>query len=1176
MTTADFLSRLRALGVNIWTDNGSLHCNAPKGVLSQELRDELVSRKEEIITFVRESANATRNPEPPIRRIARDGTIPLSFSQERLWLLDQLEPGNPAYHISATLRIEGPLDVPVLEQSLNEIVQRHESLRTNFRTVDGQPVQLIFNISRGSETDPSKYLTLRIVDFPDLPPAKRETAAMLRAAGECQRPFDLSLDLMLRASLFRLGDAEHLLTLTMHHIASDGWSMAILFRELSVLYDAFRQGKPSPLPPLAIQYADFACWQRNWLQGRELESQFAYWKQQLKNIPSLELPRDHPRPSAQTYRGERLALTLPAGLTASLKALSQSEGATLFMTLLSAFQTLLSRYAGQEDIAIGSPIANRNRTQIEGLIGFFLNTLVLRTDLSGGCTFRELMRRVRETTLEAYGHQELPFEKLLEKLRPGRDLGRTPLFQVFFNMINVEEISLKLTGLQVRPVPAATIHSKFDLTLYAREQNEEIRFNLVYNCDLFKRDRMAEMLRQYERLLLQAADNPDRTLPSFSLITPEAERRLPDPTEPLCSDWSGAVHSRCSDHARRDGDRLAITDPHDRWSYRELEIRSNQLAHFLLEGGIQREEVVAIYGHRSAALVWAIIGVLKAGAAFLILDPAYPAGRLSDHVQAAKPRGLIRIDAAGPIPEELERTIRSTIRCSVALPRLAEFSADDEPWSYSTDDPDIRIAPDDLAYIAFTSGSTGKPKGALGRHQSLSHFLPWQEAEFGLGPGDRFSMLSGLSHDPLQRDVLTALWVGATICIPDPDIIGAPGQLANWMIRQRITFAHLTPSMSRILSGTADPGCQLTSLRYAFFVGDKLTWSDVVELQRLAPSVVCINSYGAAETQRAVSYHEVRQPPGEPPPNGIFPVGKGSPNVQLLVLKNGAEMCGIGEIGEIFMRSPHLSGGYLDDELLTRERFPANPFTRQIDDRLYKMGDVGRYLPDGTVEILGRSDRQVKIRGFRIELGEIETVLSAHPDIRECRVLLRMDDTGEERLAACVTLQPGKTFSRRKLDGYLKTKLPDPMIPPAIICLDALPLTPNGKTDDQALAALDGEVNETEQTFVAPRTPVEKTLAAIWGKVLRRERIGIHDNFFELGGHSLLATRVLYRVREALHLEVRLRTLFEAPTIAEFAVSIVQSLIDEDTAHALKELESLSDDEAARALLKKTTQDNRP
>lgn len=1063
----------------------------------------------------------------PIPRASDLSQIPLSFGQERLWFLDQLEPGSPLRKITRAYQLIGQLNVPALEVSVGELVRRHEALRTTFSTAGGQPVQNIM---------PFQPFSLPILDLRELPEGSARSEAMRVVEEEYQRFFDLSQGPLLRVSLLRLEDQEHVLLISIHHIVTDGWSMRIFHKELCALYNAFSAGNPSPLPELPIQYADYALWQREWLQGEVLDRQLHYWTQKLEGAPpNLELPADRPRPAVQTYGGRRESFVLSEQTTQALKALSRTEGATPFMTLLAAFKLLLSRLTGQQDIVVGTPIAGRNRPETEGLIGFFLNFLVLRTDVSGELTFLQLLRRVRETALAAYDHQEIPFEKLLEELQPERDLSRTPLFQVFFNMVPLEEASWDLRGVSVTRIPTEGVHSNFDLTIYVSDEGKAIRLNLVLNADLFSQVRMAEMLRQYQHLLAQIASNPERRLLEYSLVAPEAAGVLPDPTLPLSEKWQCAIQARFAEHARSAPDQPAVLDARTRWTYGELDLWSNRLANYLRLTGIQSQDIVAIYGHRSAALVWAILGVLKAGAAFLILDPAYPPTRLIAYLRAAQPRGWINLHA-GNVPEPIQAFLdTSGIECQVLVPGQATGPSQVPLGSQPDHTPDLVVGPDDLACVAFTSGSSGTPKGILGRHGPLTHFLPWQQETFGLSPADRFTMLSGLSHDPLQRDIFTALWVGATLCVPDDDTIGTPGRLAEWMAREKISFSHLTPAMSQILTETAAPDCRLPSLRYAFFVGDELKHVDVERLAILAPSVTCINSYGSTETQRAVGYYPIPPQSRDHWTRAVYPLGSGIPDVQLLLLNAERGLAGVGELAEIHVRSPHLARGYLGDEVLTQERFLSNPFTNRAGDRLYRTGDLGRYLPDGTVEFAGRSDQQAKIRGFRIEPGEIEASLQQHDRIQDAVVLAREDEPGQKRLVAYVVPAEGSALSGANLRSFLSKRLPDYMVPAAFVVLDALPLTPNQKLDRSALPAPDWSSLKSTDAFAAPRTAVEESLAAIWADVLSVERVGIHDNFFERGGHSLLGVRLFARIDTELGVDLPLAELFQAPSIAELA-----------------------------------------
>jgi len=1077
----------------------------------------------------------------------------LSFAQERLWFLDQLMPGSAVFNVPIAVRLSSAIDFNALQESVKEIVRRHEVFRTTFITVDGRPALLL---SADAEAK------LHIVDLTSLSAAEREAESHRLTNDEALRPFDLARGPLIRTTLLKLSEQDSIFLLTMHHIVSDGWSIVLFFKELSALNQAFLNGKASSLGELRVQYTDYALWQREWLCGDLLKQQLSYWRNQLgRELPVLELPADRPRPAVQTYPGGRVTLTLPPELTQALSALSQRENATLFMTLLAAFKVLLHRYTGEQDIIVGSPIANRPRAETEKLIGFFLNNLALRTDLSGDPSFRELLSRVRATALDAYAHQDVPFEKLIEELKPERDLSRTSIFQVYFNLFSFSDDIELPDGTTISFVDAWLQSdenlSKFDLTLYAGEDDKEIRLALVYNSDLFEHHRIAEMLNQFKHLLSQIAAQPDKQISRLSLVTPDAQKLLPDPTQPFPTQKREAIQTLFSEQARRRSDQPAIVDPRETWSYQDLDSRSNQLANYLRQGGIRPQDVVAIYGHRSAPLVWSILGVLKAGAAFVVLDPAYPASRLIKCLEIARPRGWLQIEAAGTLPEPLNRFV-DALDCCCRLQLTARHQADNRDLlaSYSIENPDVKVDADDLAYVAFTSGSTGNPKGILGRHGPLTLFTSWAAEMFGLNESDRFCMLSGLAHDPLHRDIFTPLQLGGTICIPEAEDLEAPDRLTAWMKQQSITVANLTPAMSQLLSETdpATTGEMIESLRYSFLVGDVLTKRDVSRLKRLAPSITCVNLYGATETQRAVGYYIVpnafndavsKSGTGVPPVihapeeratiKEVLPLGKGIKDVQLLVLNGSRQLCGVGEAGEIYFRSSHLAKGYLGDETLTHERFILNPFTNADGDRLYRTGDLGRYLPDGNVEHLGRVDRQVKIRGFRIEPGEIEATLAQHPAVRETAVIALQNKSDETSLVAYVVpLQPAG-ITTTELRQYLSEKLPAYMMPAAFVMMDALPLTPNRKLDRTALPSPDEDLRERAAEYTAPRSEIEEALADIWKEVLTVERVGVHDNFFELGGHSLMAVRLFAMMEKTFGRRLPLATLFQAPTVAELA-----------------------------------------
>ncbi len=1054
-----------------------------------------------------------------------------SFAQEQFWLVDQLDRGDPANNIGAAVRLTGMLDIAALRRSLNAVVQRHEALRTTFSLIDGRITQLVW---------PNLEIGIPVVKGTKFCDGDFEQAIVLCGKEVAAHRFNLSRGPLIHAILLGNTPEDHVFFLSVHHIVADGWAMTILIREMMELYGAFRNGNDAALAAPLLQYADYAEWQRNWLSGAVLEKEMGYWKQKLSDLPSLELPADYSRPPLLGHEGQKTSVMLSPDLSSSLVWLARQRSATLFMVLLAGFKLFLYRYTGVADIVIGSPLAGRHRPKLENVIGCFVNMVVLRTDLSGDPTFLEVLSRIRHEALDVYSHADVPFEKILHEFKPDRDPSRTPFFQIFFNMLNFPTLDLKFPGLKAEIRELPNVGSKFDLTLYIEEKGDRIRCDLVYNPLLFSAERIREMAAQYELVLNQVVRDPLCKISAISLVTSESRKVLPDPTIPLDAGWRGSVADLFRKHVHDRPNSIAASGPGTVWSYADLERFSNRLANHLLQSNIQSDDVVAVYAHRSAPLACAMLSILKAGAAFLILDPAYPSSRLLEYLKIARPAGWLQLEASGPLPAELQSTIdESPLKCRFNLP-----AATGPDWERALDrfpmnSVDVPVSADSRAYISFTSGSTGIPKAVLGRHGSLSHFVPWFENEFSLGPGDRFTVFSALSHDPLHRDVLLPLMLGACVCFPEPTAFQTPGRAVEWMREKGITVTNLTPAAGQLLlQGRVNIGTVVDSLRYAFYVGDILVREDIESFYDLAPFATCVNLYGATETQRAVSFLSVprsHEAASECVLKQVLPLGHGIPDVQLLVI-NGAQQAGIGEAGEIYFRSPHMALGYLNDPELTRQKFLKNWFTTGDDDRLYRTGDLGRYLLNGSVECLGRADQQVKIRGFRVELGEIEALLKQHANVKAAAVILRESTPGDNQITAYVVLHRARDAWESELRRHLEQKLPEYMLPGAFVCLEALPLTANGKLDRRALPS-----PERRADCSLPQTALERELAFIMQEVLNVPAVGIDENFFRLGGHSLLAIQLLSRLEAAFNVKISFQEFFRSPSIASLAPLIVEA-----------------------------------
>ncbi len=1050
-------------------------------------------------------AKQTADRKGQIARRASTEPAALSFAQQRLWFLEKFDPGSNAYHIPRALRVHGVLDVEALRFALNAIVARHEALRTNFRDQGGEPVQVV-------RSDAS--VELRELDLTPLPKADAETELARVFRDETRRPFQLGTDLMLRGVVARLGPEDHGLLLVMHHIAADGWSMGIFIRELVELYDAHRAGRPVTLPPLPIQYADFSVWQRQWLSGTELARQLDYWKRQLAGAPALEMPTDHPRPAVLGSAGERQTLMIPTALHEAMKAVGKQSGTTLFMTLLAAFQVLLHRYTGQDDISVGSPIAGRNRAETEALIGLFLNTLVLRADLSGDPTFPVLLKRVKEVALGAFAHQDMPFERLVEELRPERSTSRTPLFQVMFNLQTAPKDKLELAGLSLQTVEVDSGTTKFDLTLSLYEGPNGLKAYASYNTDLFDGATITRFLGHYQNLLASIAAHPDLPLSQLPIIDDGESEQLLVTWNQTRADFPSqlCLQEMVGEQAGRTPSAVAISCAGKDLSYADLDRRSNQLARLLKREGVGAESLVGILCGRSIDMVVGMLAVLKAGGAYVPLDPAYPRDRLAFMIADS---GLSVLLTQQKLVDTLPEHQAKVIRLDADRPQI------------DAEDPEKleRCAtPASLAYVIYTSGSTGKPKGVQIEHSALVNFLHSMKERPGLSSKDRLLAVTSLSFDIAGLELWLPLTVGAHVEVTVEAEVMDGKSLSRKIVESGITVVQATPSTFQLLSAT---GWQALRGVKVLVGGEAVPRELATRLCENAASAW--NMYGPTET---TIWSTVQQLSSQPGP--VF-IGRPINNTQIYILDGARGLAPIGVPGELYIGGAGLSRGYLGRSELTAERFIPSPFDPAPGTRLYRTGDLCRYRPDGTIEFIRRIDHQVKLRGYRIELGEIEAVLGAHPAVREVVAVVREDSPGDPRLCAYLALRPSAQATAAELRDHVRQKLPDYMLPSAFLTLEALPRTPNNKIDRKALPAPEAGAGTASRGFVAPRNAVEEKLAQIWRDTLRLPTVSVTDSFFDLGGHSMLAAQMMTAVEAAFNKTIPLAALFVNQTIEQLA-----------------------------------------
>jgi amino acid adenylation domain-containing protein len=1101
----DFLSHLRSLDVQLTVENDRLACTAPKGVLNADLTAQLKARKSEIIEFLRtntpSSVSNTR-----IVPINRDGYLAPSFSQQRLWFLEQFDQDSTAYNIPCWLRFRGVLDVDALNRSFQEVIRRHEVLRTSLINVEGAPKGLVRSASEWN---------MEVRSLLETPVALREEEVKRIASAEAQRRFDLSSGALVRACLVALGPQDHALIVTIHHIAADGWSLGVLTAELTELYEAFRKGQASPLPDLSIQYADYAHWHRRHVENGVFQSEISYWRKQLRApLAVMDLPTDRPRPAAMRFEGAIHRQILGADVQESVRTFAIAGRTTPFVVLLSAFEILLFRYSSQTDVIVGTATAGRSGTELEKLIGLFINNLVLRTDLSGNPTGTDVISRVRDTVLSAFAHENAPLDHLVDVLHPQRELNRTPLFQVMFILQNFSAARPELPGLTLEPLEFDPGTSRYDLTIEASEdEHHRLRLLWQYNTDLFDASTIERMEQNYLQVLERLMAQPQLPISDLPIVSAAERRQLLAPVERIAYP-EVCVHEWFAQQAARTPDAVAVVCGGERLGYRELRERANRLSNRLRAMGVGPDVLAALCLQRSVDMLVAVLAVLTAGGAYVPLDPQYPPERLAFMLEDSG--AAVLVTEEGLLDVLPQRT----------LPRICLDRDRATLLAGSPASPATGVSPHHLAYVLYTSGSTGKPKGVEVTHRSAVNLLASMQREFNVGPQDRLLAVTTLSFDIAGLELFLPLVSGAQVILASRETAWNGTALAALLLQSGATIMQATPVTWRLLldaGWTGTPGLKILC------GGEALP----LELSNrlLATGGEVWNLYGPTETTIWSTVHRVGDR------TGPAPIGKPIANTEAYVLDPSRQLTPIGVPGELYLGGDGLARGYLGRPELTTEKFVAHPF--RPGERLYRTGDLVRWLGAGNLEYLGRMDDQIKLRGYRIELGEIEVVLERQPGIQQAVVVVQEVAPGDQRLTAYVVARGGAAIDPTTLREALSRQLSDYMLPSSFVRLNALPLTPNKKVDRKALSALPFEV-PVSTVYVPPRNGAEQKVAAIWQELLKTDRIGVTDNFFDLGGYSLLVVQLQNRLRRQFQKEISLVELFQHPTVASQASLVIQ------------------------------------
>ncbi|MDF0668418.1 MAG: amino acid adenylation domain-containing protein [Nitrospira sp.] len=1061
---------------------------------------------------------------PPLVPVARTGPLPASFAQQRLWFLAQLEPDSPFYNLPAGFRLRGKLDVDLLTAGLNQVIARHEALRTVFHQTDGQPTQVVLS---------SMMVEIPVVDLREIPEEQRTVELTKQSEAEAQRIFDLTHGPLVRARVWHIGEEEYVLLMTLHHIVSDGWAMDVLIRELVTYYQAGVSGQPAALPPLPIQYADYAVWQRDWMQGAVLETQLAYWKDRLGDAPAaLELPTDRPRPSVQTYRGSCCEFMVPGELVQQITALSRRHGLTLYMTLLTAFTALLRHYSGQTSILVGSPVANRLRIEVEELIGLFVNTLVLRTDIPDNPRWIDLLDRVRGEVLRAQSHQDLPFEYLVDALQPERNLSHSPLFQVMFTLQTPADQSMEPPGLRVDNMEIEPGTTLFDLSLDMVLEPDRLSGSFEYSTDLFADETIARMVRHFQELLRQIVLNPEARVSALGLLSQDESRHVLEDCNKTTAPYprESCLHHLFEEQARLTPDAIAMVWNGASYSYRFLNERANQLARYLRSQGIAMESRVALCMERSLEMVAGLLGILKAGAAYVPMDPLYPRERLRFMIEDS---GAQLVLTQQQFLDKFQNRTVPIIALDESWPSVAALSDIDSRW---------HTTPENLAYILYTSGTTGEPKGIEISHRALVNHSTAMARHYGLQPTDRVLQFASISFDVAAEECFPTWAAGATVVLRPNESVPAFADFEQFIADHGLTVLNLpTPYWAEWIEAMEQTDTTLPhAIRLVIVGSEKALPESLVRWQRLAGArIAWCNSYGPTETTITASYFMPERQKDWSAASTV-PIGRPIANVQLYVLNPALQPVPIGVAGELYIGGAGVARGYHRQPARTAEQFIPDCFSREPGARLYRTGDRVRRLADDNLEFLGRYDDQIKIRGFRVEPAEIELWLKRHPAVKDALVLQELNEQpggarrGESRLMGCVVPRIDNATTAQDLRSFLAERLPRYMIPAAWIFLDTLPLTSRGKVDRQALRALAGRIQKTEPVSAPLQTDTEQAIADIWKEILGLEAVGRHDNFFDLGGDSIASLQVIARAKQ-VGLLFSPRQIFQYQTVAELA-----------------------------------------